>query len=1051
MLNFKTKIILFFMLLTSSLMGQQRTVEGTVVDEFGSGLPGVSVALKGTGRGQITDANGKYSLTVSSNDAVLTFSFLGYVTKEEVVGNRSTINVSLQPDVFDAGEVVVVAYGTQDNKSITGSISQLTADKIKDRPVSSAISALGGSAPGIQVTTATGQPGANPQIRLRGIGSINGSNDPLYVVDGVPFSGNINRISPDDIESISTLKDAASTSLYGARAANGVVIITTKKGKRNAPPRFNFSTKQGVSARGIKEYERQDPLTFYQTTWESLRNDKITQGETPADASAQATAELIDYLKYNATNVADNDIIRTDGSINPNASVIYSEDDLDWFEPIERLGYRQEYNFSAQGAGEKTDYFASVGYLNEKGVFENSDFERFTLRTNVNVNVTDWLKVGMNNSGDVRFQNTVTSGGSGFANAFYNARRMGPIFPVYAIDANGNYITDPDTGGRAFDRGDGRFGIPVRPNNTSGRHAPEESLLNNNYNESLFFRTVSYIEVTPIENLSIKVNGSVDLGTFNNQFYGNPYVGDYIPVGRANKSADFDITTNFNQLINYSFDLDGANHFDVLVGHESYSVKNNDFSAGKTGYIVLDNPVLDNYTTITSASSQIDEYKTEGFFSRVNYNHNERYYASLSFRRDGTSRFSKDARWGNFWSIGGSWRMSEEDFMTSVSWVDELKVRASYGETGNDNIGGYYPSQTLYSSGQNNRDNAGFYSYSVGNNNLQWEKNTSYDIAADFELFGKLRGTFEYFNRYSDNLLFSVPIARESGYTSQFRNIGRMVNRGLELDVNVDVLKSGDFEWNLGVNATTFSNEITRLPEDSRENGIINGTKKLLEGRSIYDFWLRDWYGVDTETGEPLYTYDGETDEAGTNYYKIIGQDTVTNSINYAKYTYSGSSIPDVYGAITNTFFYKGFTLSVLFSYSIGGDIYDNNYQSLMATTDGSAMHVDLADRWQQPGDVTDVPKVSVNNNSNITAGSNRWLTDASYLNLRNINLAYEFSQSTVQSLGVSGLRAYVSAENLFWISGREGMNPMETFNGTQNVGLYPPSRVITLGVNLNF
>ncbi|WP_286755415.1 SusC/RagA family TonB-linked outer membrane protein [Roseivirga sp. UBA838] len=1052
MLNFKIKTILIFLLLSSSLMGQNRTVEGTVLDELGMGLPGVSVSVKGTTRGMITDVNGKFSVSVSSENDVLVFRFLGYKTIEELVGNRATMNVSMVPDVVDAGEVVVVAYGTQDTKSITGSVTQLTAEKIKERPVTSPISALGGSAPGIQVTTSTGQPGDNPAIRLRGIGSVNGSNDPLFVVDGVPFSGNINRINPDDIESISTLKDAASTSLYGARAANGVVIITTKKGRKNQAPSFSFSTKQGVSARGIQEYERINPLDFYQVYWEALRNDKITQGRTEAQAAQEATNELIGFLNYNATNVANNEIIGTDGSINPNARIRYSENDLDWFDPIERLGYRQEYNFSAQGASERADYYASFGYLNEKGVFENSDFERYTLRTNVNVDVLDWLRVGMNNSGDVRMQNTVTSGGSGFANAFYNARRMGPIFPVYAIDDQGNYIIDPMTGSRAFDRGDARFGIPRRPNTTSGRHAPEEMLLNNNYNESLFFRTVAFAEIKPMEDLSITLNGSVDIGTFNGQFYGNPFVGDYIPVGRASRSANFDITSNFNQLINYSFDLSGNHNFDVLFGHESYSVKNNDFNAAKTGYIVLDNPVLDNYTTIVSANSQIDRYKTEGYFSRINYNHNERYYASVSIRRDGTSRFSRDARWGNFWSVGASWRITQEDFMNSVSWIDELKLRASYGETGNDNVGGFYPSQTLYSSGRNNAANPGFYSYSVGNTALVWEKNTSADVAIDFEILGKVRGTIEYFNRYSDNLLFSVPIPRESGYTSQNRNIGRMVNKGLEFDINVDIIKStSGFEWNFGLNATMFSNEITRLPEDSRENGIITGTKKLLEGRSIYDFWLRDWYGVDPDTGEPLYVYDPESEEAPNNVFKTVDGVQLTNNQNHALYTYNGSSIPDVYGAFTNTVSFKNFTLSVLFSYSIGGKIYDSNYQSLMSTDDASAVHKDIAKRWKQPGDITDVPKLSINNDVNIIATSDRWLTDASYLNLRNINLGYQFQRSTVQNLGLNGLRMYVSAENLFWLSARKGMNPMETFNGTQNVGLYPPSRVITLGVNLNF
>ena len=1050
----------------SSVFAQSKEVTGTVTDITGNPLPGVSVAIKGTTSGTATDINGKYTLNVTAKD-VLVVSFVGMKTQEITVGDKKVISIKLDEDRVNMDEVIVVAYGTSKKSSFTGAASQVNSKKLEKRAVTNIVKALDGAGAGIQVNSGNGQPGSSPEIRIRGFGSINGSNDPLYVVDGVPYNGSIANINSDDIASISVLKDAASTSLYGSRAANGAILITTKKGKKNRSS-FNVKVKQGVSQRAIEEYERVNAYEYYPLMWEAYRNSLVYKknGNTIEDAS-QIASQGLDYvdedgkdkhlnsiyelLGYNPFNVANNEIVGTDGKINPNAKLLYA-DDLDWYKPLERLGHREDYNMTASGGNEKSDYYISLGYTKENGFVKKSDYERLTARVNVNTKPKDWIKLGLNLSGTLTKSNQVVAdsdNSSSYNNVFYFARNMGPIYPVYAHNpTTGEYILDFE-GNKIYDLGTMKdLGLPTRASGASpGRHVVAETMWNKSSYKKNVLSTRAFTEFYIKDGLKLTLNASVDLDNYNGSEYENPTVGDGSPAGRSERYSTLTTTTTLNQLITYQKSF-GQNNIDILVGHESYAKKYEKLRGFRQGVIVEGNAELINFTETNSLYSYFTDHKIESYLSRFNYNFDEKYFVSASFRRDGSSKFYKDVRWGNFWSIGGSWKMDREEFIQSLPWISSLKLRASYGEVGNDGGIDEYAWQPLYGSGYNNASEAGFYQESLGNLDLEWESNSNFDIAVEFGLFDhKLTGNIEFFNRQSSNLLFDVPQPLSSGVESQTQNIGTMFNRGVELFLSARLIDNDNFKWTLEANATTLKNEITKLPQEE----MIVSTKKYKEGRSRYDFWLRDWYGVDPSDGMALYVFDEnkEWDDANC---RTVNDIKVTTDANKAKYHYAGTAIPDVYGSFTNKLTYKGFDLSIMCNYKVGGDVYDGSgYGGLMSSGDyGNALHKDILNRWQKPGDITNVPRMDVAQTTNFNASSDRWLTSASYLTLKNVTLSYDFPKEITSKLKVADLGVYFSGENLWLKSSRKGMDPQQSYSGVIS-NSYVPMRLFTLGLNITF
>ncbi|RIJ37007.1 SusC/RagA family TonB-linked outer membrane protein [Pontibacter oryzae] len=1038
-------LLSFVMVLTllQHAYAQSKTVTGKVTDQKTSqALPGVAVIVKGTSIGTTTNTDGSYTINVPAANSKLVFRFIGYQTVEREVGNAQSLNISLSIDDKQLEEVVVIAYGTADKGSFTGSASQIKTEKIANRPVTNVVNAIAGQAAGVQTNTSSGQPGAEPDIRIRGIGSYSSSNDPLYVVDGVPYSGSISNISTDDIDNISILKDASSSALYGARAANGVIMITTKKGK-SGRSQINVKVSQGFSERAIPEYERVNAYEYYPLVWEARRN-AISGGKDDAAANQRATNEVKGLLGYNPFNVPDNEIVGTDGKINPDARLLY-EDDLDWFDPITRNGSRSDYALNYSGGNDKSDYYVSLGYLNEKGFVIKSDYERITGRVNINSQTTDWLKTGLNISGTMtESEQANASGSSSYVNPFFFARNIGPIYPVYAHDpTTGAYLLD-DKGDRIFDYGNlSSLGLPSRGSDASvGRHVVAETMLNDNLFRRNALSARTYGEIKFLKDFKFTTNLSVDISNYRASEYDNNQVGDGAPAGRASRTNTTTTSYNVNQLLNYAKSFD-KHYVEVLVGHENYNLEYNYLYGMRQEVIAEGNTELGNFTTTNSLDSYTREYRTEGYFSRLNYTFDDKYTFSSSYRRDGSSRFFEDVRWGDFWSVGASWRLDREDFLSLPDWVDMLKVRASYGEVGNDAIGTYYGYQALYDLGYNNALEPGFLQASLASNELQWESNNTFDVGVDFNIFGRFNGSVEYFNRISENLLFEVPLPLSSGVLTRFENVGTLYNRGVELHAVADVIKGTDFNWTLDLNWTKYKNQFTKLPEKSPE--IINGTKKVKEGQSIYDYWLRDWYGVDPATGNGVYR--AETFDESNTY--VLNGDTVTTSANNAKYHYAGTAIPDFSGGITNTFSYKDLSLSVLLTYQVGGKVYDAAYAGLMdAGTEGGALHKDILNRWQKPGDVTDVPRMDLVAAGHYNAASDRWLIDASYLNIRSVNMSYNLPENLSSKLFVQRLSVFASGENLALFSKRKGMNVNQSYTGvTSNV--YAPARVYTLGLNV--
>ena len=871
---------------------------------------------------------------------------------------------------------------------------------------------------------------------------------------------------------MTVLKDAASTSLYGSSAGNGVILITTKKGSNTSGGTgITLNISQGWSSRAYDDYARVGVYDYYPLQWQMLKNSRISSGDTAEEAALYASENIIDELKYNPfVGVADTEIVGTDGRLNPAANALKWGDDLDWEDAAYSTGYRQEYNVSYNSSNEKSDSYASVGYLKDNGYMLKTDFERYSGRVNYNVYPVKWFKSGVN-LGLVRtnsnYSTSTSDNSSGYSNLSRFIRTMAPIYPVHKhdletgeyLDAENNSTTDPSQ--YTYDYEGARI-------SSNGRDAIAETLWNEREISNMNTTARVYATIMPIEGLSLTVNYALENTDLRRKVYENPLVGDGTSgPGRLNLLTTRTLTQTFNQLINYNKSF-GNHTFDILLGHENYEYKYEYEYAMKIGEVISGIYDFENFTSINELSSYTNRYRKEGYFGRLNYDYADKYYASISYRHDGSSRFSKDNRWGNFWSFGASWRISEEDFMKDVSWLSNLKLRASYGQTGNDAIldadddASYYPYQLLYTLGVNNASEAGIYLSSLVDTNLKWETQVSADVAIEFGLFdNRLTGSLEYFTKQSKDLLFDTSIPLSNGVSSIVQNIGKVKNNGVEFDLNYQLLRRNDWTFSIGVNGTHIKNKVTQLPAGN-ENGIVTGSKKYMVGHSIYEFWLRQWYGVNPENGDGLYYLDtdayneadGTLSESVKSTLVTIDGKQLTNSYRYAKYDYSGSAIPKLYGGFNFNLGYKDFELSAVFSYSLGGKVLDLTYANLMATDEfGYAMSEDVKKAWQKPGDITDVPRLDANSTHATSIGqsySTRWLTNANYLNLRTVTLSYNLPAKWLHHVMVKNARLSVSAENLFMIKARQGLNPQANYAGV-SYNEYMPARNITLGLNVSF
>lgn len=1039
---------------TTYALAQEKTVSGTVSDESGMPLPGVNVIVQGTTRGAQTDFDGNYTIKAATGE-ILVFSFVGMKAAQATVGSSNIINMSLQEDIAALDEVVVVAFGTTTKEAFTGSAEVVNSEKLELRSLTSPIAALEGNVTGVQFLSASGQPGSSPGLVIRGVGTLNGSSDPLIIVDGIDFQGGLNTINQDDIESLTVLKDAASTSLYGSRAANGVIIITTKKGKKGSGITVNATSQFGVITKGISEYDAASPSEYYELMWQAYKNSPGPQAT--ANPALEASSTLFDRLGRNPFNVPNNQIVGVDGKINPNAQLI--AEDLDWYDALERTGSRQSHSLNVAAGGDNHNVFFSISDLQEKGYVIESDYKRTTGRLNANFNPTEWLSIG----GSANFADEKTTGaplrGTFAGNPFAFAKDMGSIYSPFLLDPNTGQIIRDLEGNALWDRGEGisELGIQSRPEQI-GRNALEEAILNNELTKrkNYGYRFNSDFVIT--EGLKVSLVYGQDIQTSTNQSYENPIVGDGQPNGRLDQISFTRTVENFNQLINYTKSF-GEHNIDLTLGHENFNrifQRQRTFKETETASGIYE---LDNFSIVLDGSGYRRDYKLEGFFARLNYNYNNKYYLSGSVRRDGSSIFTNN-KWGTFYSVGGSWRIDQENFMDNVSFVNTLKIRGSYGQVGNDFLWqditattlsrDYYISQALYGI-LPNAGAPGVFWQSTGNADLRWESSQSWDVALEFGLFdNRLSGSLEFYKKTSTDLLYNVPLRLSTGQNQGPANIGNMYNQGFELGLNTRIIQSDNFSWDMGLQASTLENKITFLPEP-----FVTGSKRWDVGRSRYDFYIYDFAGVDSSNGDALYFMYEEDDDGnvGIPVLNANGTHATTNNFQEAGKGYiDTNTVPDVVGSITNSFSYKNFNLSFLLTYQVGGKIMDYGYADMMHEGDyGASLHPDALNAWKQPGDITNVPRLQ-NGEQNLSARlSSRWLTDSDFLALRNVNLAYNLSNQVADKIGVNKLRLFISGENLFMWAKRTGLDPQYNLAGTPSGNDYNPNRVISVGVNVGF
>lgn len=1048
----KKRIVLFMtcLFVMIGLATAQTRVQGTVTSaEDGEPIVGATVLVKGTTVGTVTDIDGKFVLTgIPSSAKTLVISYVGMKTQEVAI--RSSVRVSLASDAEVLDDVIVVAYGTAKKSSFTGSAANVDNKKLEMRPITSVTNGLEGQATGVLMTSASGQPGSTGSIRIRGYGSINASSAPLYVVDGIPFDGSLSSINPSDIESMTILKDASAGALYGARGANGVVMITTKQGKEGKT-NVTWRSTVGWSERAQKPYDMLNQKEFVQLSYEAIRNGLIfNSGYSWADAEAAARASLggSSYLggsageQYNPfKNYSWSELIDpATGLVRDDAKSVYDEQ---WMDNLLRTGFRQEHQMNVNGGTDKTKYMISLGYLNEDGILKTTGFERYTGRANVNTQVNDWFQANLNIGLSQSRQNYSDYDGSSTSNPWYSSQFVSPLFPVYLRDAAGNIVND-EFGKPQLDYGEtGRPGSYNDFNPLGGLTLDKAKI----QNDGASVRTgVTFggdsDKLGAFKGLKLQVNFGADYRNTSSMSYMNMYHGNQANAGGLlDKSSTRTLSYTLNQLLTYARSF-GRHNLDVLAGHEYYSYHYQYLEAAKTN-LVDGIYELRPATTTFNADSYSNDYRIESWMGRINYNFDDKYYLSASIRTDGSSRFHKDNRWGTFWSVGANWRVTKEAFMENVTWVNNLNVKASYGEQGNDELGTLYAWQSLYSLSYANGNNIGGFVASLENKDISWEKNANLNVGIEAALFdNRVRLNAEYYNKKTKDMLLNYPMATSTGFNGYDANVGDMRNSGFEVELGLTPVQTQDFTWNLTWMGSTVNNKVLHLTKESPE--IISGIRIIKEGYELNTFYMAKSAGVDPQTGAQLYwAYD--KDDNGNITKEYITSDVAKAST--SKY-FLGSRIPDLYGSIGTDLSWKGLTLSVLTTYSIGGKIYDSLYAGSMNNMYyNNNWNRHALRRWTQPGDVTDVPRIEVGGKY---ATSDRFLVDASYFAIKNVTLSYSLPRTWMRSAGLNAVRLFGSVDNLALFTHLQGMDPQYSFSGGTDY-TYTPNRTYSVGIEVNF
>lgn len=987
------------------------------------------------------------------------------------VGIKSHVKVTMRSDAEMLEEVMVVAFGTAKKSAFTGSAKVIGAEKLEQSQVTSVTDALAGAVPGVTLTSNNGTPGATASIRIRGFSSLNAKNDPLIIVDGAPYSGDLGNINPNDVESMTVLKDAASNALYGARGANGVVIITTKRANTNGEAKVTFDAKWGANTRALKKYDViSDPGMYYEMHYGAMKNYYMNQmGMSDQAAWIEANNNLFGSnggLGYNVYTIPEGQyLIGQNGKLNPDATlgrvVNYKGRDYlltpdDWDKVGSRTGLRQEYNFSISAANEKSSFYVSLGYLGNEGITEGSDLKRLTGRLKADYQAKKWMKVGANMSYARFDSNSLGNNGASTstANVWAFTTQMAPIYPAYVRNADGSIMFDGNGIGM-MDYGSGiNAGMqrpfipdanPIQDNKLNTRNAEGNALSGN-----------AFVDITPLPGLKVTLNGTFNLDETRFTYVYNPYYGQFDSTGgTVSKYNQRDYDYNLQQLVSYATSF-GDNNFDILLGHEYYDYRLNYLGASKSKMFSQDNHELDGAVIDGQAATSYKKRRNnEGYFGRLQYNFDERIFGSASLRRDASSRFHPDYRWGTFWSVGGAWLISKESWF-SAPWVQELKIKASVGSQGNDNIGDFRYTDVFDIINSDNKVGTSF--YSKGTKDITWETNTNFNIGAEFQLWNRVTGSIEYYRRKTSDMLFSFSVAPSLGYSSYFDNVGNMVNSGVEMDFNVNIFDTRNFTWDVNLNISTLKNRLTMLDPDKQitteytadgkgYKGYSSGSVFIAEDLPMFTWRMKEYAGVN-ENGESLW-YRNTKDEAGN----VTGRETTKIYADADYYITEETSIPKVYGGFGTKLKVYGVDFGINFTYQIGGKQYDGTYAYFMSSPTGSTgynYHKDLLNAWTPENTGSNIPRFQLNDQYSASM-STRFLTNASFLNIQNINVGYTLPSRWTKKMAISSLRLYMSAENVFYWSKRKGFDPRQSYDETTNATYYSPMRTISGGVTFEF
>ena len=1075
----------------------QTQVNGTVLsEEDGQPIVGAAIRIVGKQVGMLSDANGRFSLTLPAGSSQITISYIGYET--QTLQAKNGMRVFLKPDSKMVDEVIVVAYGTAKKSAFTGSAATMDAKELEKHTVANITDALAGSVSGLQIRGASGEPGSSDsKINIRGIASMYANTDPLIIVDGAPYESSLQNIPPGDIESISVLKDAASAALYGARGAAGVIIITTKRGKTQ-DAQINVDMKWGASTRGVPDYDViKDPGKFYEAYYGQLYNYYYYgQGNSAEQANKLANNMMLSQLQYNVFTTPeagkDSDgktiyepLIGLDGRLNPKATLgrtytgangekYYMTPD-DWNDEAYRTGFRQEYTVSASAGGSRSSFYISSNYLDQEGIIKPSSYKRFSTRLKADYQAKSWLKLGANMS-YIRAKtestsNLATSGDNmlGSTNVMYFTSNIAPIYPVFVrkVDENGNVYIDKDQNGFLhydYGRSAGDYNGSTRPFLASGNPVGSNNL---NVVEAIRHQFVGTytIDVDLYKGLKFNSTNTLNYVSHHSSDYENPYYGPKAGTnGEMTKAQTSNFYQTYTQTLNYTNQF-GLHGLSVILGHEWYKTTTKYLNAVRTGGFSPEVTELNAFATMSSSGSYTREYNVEGWFGNAQYNFDERYFASASYRRDATSRFAKDNRWGSFWSVGGAWLINKENFMENTkSWLNELKLKASIGQQGNDNITNWAYTE-LYQIAKASDTSMSPSFYRVGNQEITWETTTNFNIGIEFGLWqNRLTGSFDFYNKKTTDLLFWMSIPEAMGSRGYYGNLGDIRNRGIELVLSGDVIRTKDLRWNISANIAHNKTRILKLPETkTAENGGFSETNNNIqmwyaEDGELYVPFLRKYAGVN-EHGQALYWVDEDLfDENGAAILSRPGQKesyTTTDLSKASRYKFD-SLLPLFTGGFSTTFTAYGFDVSAAFEYQIGGKVYDYHYQSLMGpvtgptNVNGGNFHVDVFNSWTPNNTETNIPRFQYTDQYTASS-SDRWLTNAGYLNFQSFTVGYTVPKNIISKLQFTNLRVYVAGENLKLWSARKGLDPRYDFEGSNYVTTYSPARTISGGVQVSF